>query len=315
MHRHIRFIAHLLRGLAAALVLATSLPALAVIPASERAVLIALYNSTNGDGWTSNLGWKTGPGPNDFGAVGTDCSWYGVLCGPANSFVQNLSLASNGLVGTLPSTLNQLTSLRDMHFSQNQLSGTVPPLDGLTELMQVYLYDNQLSGPIPPLDGLTSLQLFYVFDNQLSGPPPVPPAGLAAAQLCPNLLHTPSLDDAAWNAAAPGGNWSNGCTRGYQVIGAASAGGAIGPASQGVVDGAAATLTLTPEPGWSVSGVASTCGGTQTGNNFTITAVTANCTVTASFARATTAVPTLGQWALMTLALLMAGLGLRRVRG
>ena len=99
------------------------------------------------------------------------------------------------------------------------------------------------------------------------------------------------------------------------MIGAASAGGAIGPASQGVVDGAAATLTLTPEPGWSVSGVVSTCGGTQTGNNFTITAVTANCTVTASFARATTAVPTLGQWALMTLALLMAGLGLRRVRG
>ncbi|MCX6583611.1 MAG: hypothetical protein NT166_25840 [Candidatus Aminicenantes bacterium] len=32
-----------------------------VIPASERAALIALYNSTNGDSWTNNSGWKPPP--------------------------------------------------------------------------------------------------------------------------------------------------------------------------------------------------------------------------------------------------------------
>jgi len=31
------------------------------IPASERAALIALYNSTNGDNWSNNNGWKTAP--------------------------------------------------------------------------------------------------------------------------------------------------------------------------------------------------------------------------------------------------------------
>ena len=34
---------------------------LAAIPPSERAALIALYNSTNGDGWTDKSGWKTPP--------------------------------------------------------------------------------------------------------------------------------------------------------------------------------------------------------------------------------------------------------------
>lgn len=31
----------------------------AAIPATERAALIALYNSTDGDNWTNNSGWKT----------------------------------------------------------------------------------------------------------------------------------------------------------------------------------------------------------------------------------------------------------------
>ena len=42
----------------------------AVIPASERAVLLDLYASTNGASWTYNTNWN--------GGVGTECSWYGV---------------------------------------------------------------------------------------------------------------------------------------------------------------------------------------------------------------------------------------------
>ncbi|UCH97180.1 MAG: hypothetical protein JSV88_10110, partial [Candidatus Aminicenantes bacterium] len=36
-------------------------PVSAAIPAHERAALKALYNSTNGDNWTNNNGWKTPP--------------------------------------------------------------------------------------------------------------------------------------------------------------------------------------------------------------------------------------------------------------
>ncbi|HLP47610.1 MAG TPA: hypothetical protein VK469_16810, partial [Candidatus Kapabacteria bacterium] len=49
------------------------------IPALERAALIALYNSTNGDGWTNNSGWKTPPLDTDgFAMPGTENTWYGV---------------------------------------------------------------------------------------------------------------------------------------------------------------------------------------------------------------------------------------------
>jgi hypothetical protein len=43
------------------------------IPASERAALIALYNSTNGDDWINNTGWKTPPLHTDgFAMPGTE---------------------------------------------------------------------------------------------------------------------------------------------------------------------------------------------------------------------------------------------------
>ena len=46
-----------------------------------------------------------------------------------------------------------------------------------------------------------------------------------------------------------------------------------------------ATFTLTPAPGYSAVGVSGTCGGALAGNAYTITSVTADCTVAASFAK------------------------------
>ncbi|MCL1960909.1 MAG: hypothetical protein FWG56_03870 [Desulfovibrionaceae bacterium] len=68
------------------------------------------------------------------------------------------------------------------------------------------------------------------------------------------------------------------------VTASAGAGGAISPsggvAAQG---GSAQTFTLTPNTGYAVSTVGGTCGGTLSGNTYTTRAITANCTVTASF--------------------------------
>jgi hypothetical protein len=53
---------------------------LGVIPASERAALIALYNSTTGDSWSNNSGWKTPPLHTDgFAMPGTEGRWSGVV--------------------------------------------------------------------------------------------------------------------------------------------------------------------------------------------------------------------------------------------
>ena len=69
----------------------------------------------------------------------------------------------------------------------------------------------------------------------------------------------------------------------YTVTGQVSGGnGTITPASQNINSGSPATLNASPNTGYSTS-FSSTCGGTPSGNSFTIASVTSTCQVTASF--------------------------------
>jgi hypothetical protein len=62
-------------------------------------------------------------------------------------------------------------------------------------------------------------------------------------------------------------------------------GGTISPATAVSVKGTATTvLALKPNAGYAASSVGGTCGGTLSGNTFTTKAITANCTVVATFA-------------------------------
>ena len=67
----------------------------------DRAVLEALYDSTDGANWTTNTNWKI---DDDLGA------WHGVLV-HSDGRVKSLNLGNNNLVGTLPTTLRNLTAL------------------------------------------------------------------------------------------------------------------------------------------------------------------------------------------------------------
>ena len=70
--------------------------------------------------------------------------------------------------------------------------------------------------------------------------------------------------------------------------------GGISPsAPQSVAHGSTAVFELTPEAGYGVAGVTGTCGGSLAGNTYTTAAVTANCTVIASFARNPNTAPVL----------------------
>ena len=155
----------------------------AAIPASERQALLDLYTSTNGTGWTNSTNWNR--------QAGTECTWYGVLCDPAEGHVFQIDLQQNNLVGTLPSlgaltamvhfeaganqlsgsipSLSGVTALTHFGVRGNLLSGSIPSLSGLTALTVFSVHDNQLTGAIPSLSGLTSLQIFYVHNNQLTG--------------------------------------------------------------------------------------------------------------------------------------------------
>ena len=67
------------------------------------------------------------------------------------------------------------------------------------------------------------------------------------------------------------------------VTTSAGAGGSISPAGPyAVADGATASFTITPQPGYQIASVTG-CGGTLAQNLYTTAAVTQNCAVTASF--------------------------------
>src|SRR5579862_3635447 len=99
---------------------------LATVPASERAVLIDLYTSTDGDGWLRRTNWN--------GIPGTECTWYGITCDSGGTTVTGIDLTFDSfhslplglnLVGPLPA-LTGLTNLQSFNVSYNQLTGTIP---------------------------------------------------------------------------------------------------------------------------------------------------------------------------------------------
>ncbi|HUD44223.1 MAG TPA: hypothetical protein VMR41_01640, partial [Patescibacteria group bacterium] len=73
----------------------------------------------------------------------------------------------------------------------------------------------------------------------------------------------------------------------YTVSTSAGAGGSISPSSQTVNSGSTTILTVFPNSGYNTSS-ASGCGGSLSGNTYYTGAITANCTVTASFTASTT---------------------------
>jgi hypothetical protein len=128
----------------------------------DRAALVALYHSTDGDNWTENDGWLSPDVPH--------CSWYGVSC-DATGRVFELNLYGNQLSGAIPAELGNLLNLRTLQVWDNQLNGTIPPeLGNLINLEWLDLWINQLSGSIPPeLGNLASLEYLQLGYNQLSG--------------------------------------------------------------------------------------------------------------------------------------------------
>ena len=147
----------------------------------DRTALMALYNATAGANWEDNYKW------------GTDAplgQWYGIDT-DENGRVASLYLWYNGLSGSIPPELGNLTTLDTLALHDNQLSGSIPPeLSNLTQLEALFLDYNQLSGEIPPeLGNLTQLERLSLGDNQLSGSIP-PELG--------NLTQLESLD-LSWN--------------------------------------------------------------------------------------------------------------------
>ena len=92
---------------------------------TDRQILEAFYDATDGANWTTNTNWKSNQDLD---------SWYGVVT-DANDRVTELALTNNGLAGGAPPELGGLSSLATLRLWDNRLTGGIPSeLGGLTGL-------------------------------------------------------------------------------------------------------------------------------------------------------------------------------------
>ena len=109
-------------------------------PLSDRAALVALYHSTDGDNWTDNSNWLSDR-PLD--------EWHGVDI-DSDGRVTGLALVENRLIGEIPAEIGKLSNLLKLDLARNGLSGGIPPEIGdLSDLQHLDLELNPLTGEIP----------------------------------------------------------------------------------------------------------------------------------------------------------------------
>jgi Leucine-rich repeat (LRR) protein len=165
------------------------------VPTADCNALVALYNATNGPGWTYQRRWLQAPvcglfGQEPWWGVGCDCS---TSWSPYKCRVVSLWLQGNGLNGTVPPEFAGLSYLRTLVLKGNQLSGSsLEWLGSLASLRSATLDGNGFSGQIPSaVGGLGQLETLSLSDNKLTGPIPSELGGLA--QLKTLALYTNTL--------------------------------------------------------------------------------------------------------------------------
>ena len=167
----------------------TSCAAVTTIPVTECDALVAIYDNTNGPGWSpvASAGWLTDEDP---------CNWEGVECVGSNVVnlqiggaemngslppdIQDLTMLTGlgivynpNLTGPIPSELGNLSNLQMLVLNLNGFNGNIPAnLGNLTNVQYMSLSENSLSGAIPPeLGGMTSLEQLILDKNALSSLP------------------------------------------------------------------------------------------------------------------------------------------------
>ncbi len=154
------------------------------IPDIEYQALVALYNSAHGETWYNK--WDVSQNNLHEGV------WYGITI--EDGHVTKLNLESNGLYGSLPEEIGNLTYLRELNLSNNSYyygwydtrypEGNIPAsLGNLSNLESLNLSGNRFSGNIPAeLGNLANLQDLYLNNNLFTGSIPDALGSLTALQ-------------------------------------------------------------------------------------------------------------------------------------
>ena len=131
--------------------------------ATDKAALVALYTATGGADWTTKTKWTSEESLS---------AWSGVTTN-GDGRVTRLVLNNNGLDGTLPSALGDLSALEWLNLEDNALSGALPSeLTHLTHLQMLLLERSRaLTGPLPDgLRELADLATVQIRDTELCAP-------------------------------------------------------------------------------------------------------------------------------------------------
>ena len=124
--------------------------------------------------------------------VSNPCSWFGVSC--TNNEITGISLYGQGIGGTLPASIGEMTTLSVLALHFNSLRGTLPPsLGALTRLTTLKVASNCFTGTLPvDLGSLTLIQRLDFGVNNINGS--VPSAfGCLTALTRISLFHLPLL--------------------------------------------------------------------------------------------------------------------------
>ena len=140
---------------------------------SQTEVLALLYRETNGKAWTNNQGWLVGDACDGTWMTTSKYDCYSgeltdqlqPICCELVSLtdtkprVTKIDLYNNGLEGTIPAEIVELSTLKMLTLDSNRISGTLPPALGeLWNLNVLWLHYNRLSGSLPvELGKLTSI--------------------------------------------------------------------------------------------------------------------------------------------------------------
>ncbi len=127
---------------------------------TDSLALVSLYDSTDGDNWTDNTGWKT----DDLE------TWFGISLYQGR--VSEIYLPKNNLNGNIPPAIGDLDSLVGLQLALNSmLTDSIPPEIGkLKKLQTLFLGSCNLIGNIPPeIGGLTNISQIELLDNSITG--------------------------------------------------------------------------------------------------------------------------------------------------
>lgn len=118
--------------------------------------LVDLYDSTDGQNWRNNTGWKT---------TEPVSKWNGV--GVSNNRVVSLGFTGNQMNGKIPPSFKNLSKLTNLYLIDNGLHANLGEfLDSLTSLVSFHVGEFYFTDSIPPsISKLVNLQEFTLYGS------------------------------------------------------------------------------------------------------------------------------------------------------